>query len=266
MAARHVIRVQPRPYAYAFTWRYTAPFSSEQFEFKAETKKLLEIVANSLYKDKDVFVRELLSNASDALEKYRFMAVQKEGTTTEGLDIRISLDEEKRVITIQDGGIGMTKQEMIDNLGTIARSGSREFVSSSLGNSAHNIIGQFGVGFYSSFIVGHTVDVTSRHESDAKAYTWTSDGSGHFQVRESDEIGFPRGTRVSIFLKPDCAQFAKRNEIEKIIERYSNFIAFPITLNGQLLERVQAIWSKSKSDVTAEEHQRFFEYLSGSKN
>lgn len=154
-------------------------FSAERMEFKAETKKLLDIVAKSLYTDSEVFIRELLSNASDALEKQRFSA-----QANEDLMVNIEIHPNKNQIIIQDNGIGMSRQELIDNLGTIAKSGSKEFIkklSDEGSDHSSNIIGQFGVGFYSSFIVADYVDVVSRVEG-GKAHKWSSDGSGTFDI------------------------------------------------------------------------------------
>ena len=165
-----------------------------------------------------------------------------------------------------DTGVGMSKQEMIDNLGTIARSGSKQFLQDNNDNLiADKIIGQFGVGFYSTFIVGDTVEVTSRSEPENQAFIWTSDGSGTFEVSESEESNFPRGTRIRVYLKPESASFAKRSEIEKTIERYSNFISFPILINNDKLNLQQAIWSRSRNSISSEEYSKFFEFLTNSK-
>ncbi|CAK84369.1 unnamed protein product (macronuclear) [Paramecium tetraurelia] len=237
----------------------------EKHEFKAETKKLLDIVAKSIYTDKDVFLRELLSNASDALEKQRFLATQKGEQVPSDLEIKIDLDEQKRTITIEDSGIGMTKQEMIDNLGTIARSGSKQFLEQVGSQMNDKIIGQFGVGFYSSFIVGDTVEVVSKSERSDKTYVWVSDGTGTFEISEAKDYFQGRGTKITIHLRPDQAIFSKKAEVLKTIQRYSNFINYPIVVNGERQNIVSAIWVRNKNEITPEDYNKFYEYISNSK-
>ncbi|CAD8157819.1 unnamed protein product [Paramecium octaurelia] len=237
----------------------------EKHEFKAETKKLLDIVAKSIYTDKDVFLRELLSNASDALEKQRFLATQKGEQVPSDLEIKIELDEQKRTITIEDSGIGMTKQEMIDNLGTIARSGSKQFLEQVGAQMNDKIIGQFGVGFYSSFIVGDTVEVVSKSDRSEKTYVWVSDGTGTFEISEAKDYFQGRGTKITIHLKPDQAIFSKKTEVLKTIQRYSNFINYPIVVNGERQNIVSAIWVRNKNEITPEDYNKFYEYISNSK-
>jgi TNF receptor-associated protein 1 len=204
----------------ARTHRHAAPLSllrptfsfstgKEVLEFKAETKKLLDIVAKSLYTDSEVFVRELLSNASDALEKQRF----KEQSSAD-LTINVELFPAKNQLVIQDNGIGMSRQALIDLLGTIARSGSKEFVQgleSETGSSSakDNIIGQFGVGFYSAFIVSDLVEVTSREEG-GPANRWSSDGSGTFEVQEVEDEGLSRGTKIVLHIKEGQKKFVEK--------------------------------------------------------
>jgi TNF receptor-associated protein 1 len=207
----------------------------------------LDIVAKSLYTDHEVFLRELLSNASDALEKQRFANPSASDTLT----VNVSVNETKKQIIIEDNGVGMTKDELINNLGTIARSGSREFVEKiqkgeAANNTAENIIGQFGVGFYSSFIVSDYVEVVSKTEKSDKAYVWSSDGSGVYEIGDTAHPGFDRGTRIILHLKPDCEKFCNLKEVQTIIQKYSNFINYPITVNGEKLNLVKAIWSRDK--------------------
>jgi TNF receptor-associated protein 1 len=241
--------------------------NKEQMGFKAETKKILEIVTHSLYTDKEIFLRELLSNCSDALEKQRFMEVTgKLPMTGEPLYVSINTNEKTRTITIYDSGVGMTRQEMIDNLGTIARSGTQNFLKTiqeskeSKGNES--LIGQFGVGFYSSFIVGEYVEVISKPQNNEKAYCWISDGNGEFTISDVENCDFKRGTKVVIHLKPDCRDFVKPAELQKIIKKYSNFISYSIKLNGEIVNNLQAIWYRDRKDVTEEEYQKFFEVVS----
>lgn len=243
----------------------------ENLDFKAETKRLLDIVAKSLYQDKEVFLRELLSNAADALEKQRYMQMSgKDVAPGEPLQISVVISEAKKQIIIQDTGIGMNKNELVENLGTIASSGSRKFLDQVSKESTNvslsdKIIGQFGVGFYSSFIVGDSVQVISKNISDPNAYLWVSDGSGKFEVSQIGDPGFQRGTRIIIHLKPDCLQFSKFDDVKKIIQKYSNFINFPIFLNGEKMNLVGALWAKDKKEITDDEYKQFWEYISNSQ-
>lgn len=234
----------------------------ENMVFKAETKRLLDIVAKSIYTDKDVFIRELLSNASDALEKQRYFEItgKSKPIANQNLEIEVWLDDKKRQLVIFDTGCGMSRQSLVDDLGTIARSGSQRFLESvkkdkledqSIGDK---IIGQFGVGFYSSFIVGDLVEVISKPIGQQEAYSWVSDGSGTFNISKVDNPDFERGTKIIINLKADCSKFCDKSEIKKIIQRYSNFINFPIAINGEQFNLIQAIWSRSKSEIKDEEY------------
>ena len=239
----------------------------QKMEFKAETRKLLDIVAKSIYTDKEVFVRELMSNASDALEKQRYSEVSGKGEIRDiPLEISVFTNERERTLTIMDHGIGMTKAEAIDNLGTIAKSGSQEFVKSINDNSSSldSIIGQFGVGFYSSFIVADSVEVLSKSDK-GNTIRWTSDGSGDFEVSEVEGADIQRGTRVTIFLKPDSKIFSKPAEIEKIIKKYSLFISYPIKLNGEVVNSLQALWYRDIKQVTEDEYDKFYETLANTK-
>ena len=239
--------------------------------FKTETKKLLDIVTHSLYTDKEIFLRELLSNCSDALEKQRYLEVTGQlAMTGEPLLITITTNEKNKTITLFDSGVGMTREELIDNLGTIAKSGTQNFVKSvkeqqKEGTSNEALIGQFGVGFYSSFIVGDTVEVISKAQKEGKAHHWISDGNGEFQISDVENVDFKRGTKVIIHLKTECRDFCKTSELLKIIKKYSNFISYTIKLNGEVVNNVQAIWFREKKDVAADEYQKFFELISNSK-
>ena len=238
-------------------------------EFQAETKKLLDIVANSLYTDKEVFVRELVSNASDALEKRRHAALTSEGAEAEAgeaaageMQIRVTTDADANTLTIEDSGIGMTRDELIANLGTIARSGSRNFLQSLEGGqaAATNVIGQFGVGFYSVFMVADRVTVYSRRVGADDAYCWRSSGDGAYELSEAENVA--PGTKIVIELKADEKSFASRFAIEQNIRKYSNFVGFPIVVDGERVNTVEAIWGKSKNEVTEEEHADFYRYVS----
>jgi len=241
-------------------------------EYKAETKKLLDIVAKSLYTDSHVFIRELLSNASDALEKQRYQQLTgNDMTEGDPLQISVLTNEAKRQIIIQDTGIGMSREEMTDNLGTIARSGSKNFIKNLEDKEANTkdledgIIGQFGVGFYSAFIVGDTVEVYSKRNNDEDAHCWVSDGSGTFTVSKVNSFSLDRGTKIVIHLRPEYSNFSRKEEVEKIITKYSNFISHPIYLNGERSNKVVALWSRSKSEINEEDYKKFWEYISKSK-
>mmetsp|Transcript_41402 Transcript_41402/g.43323 ORF Transcript_41402/g.43323 Transcript_41402/m.43323 type:complete len:742 (+) Transcript_41402:1-2226(+) len=238
--------------------------------FKAETKKLLDIVTHSLYTDKEIFLRELLSNCSDALEKQRYLETSGKLTMSgDPLFISINTNEKTKTISIYDSGVGMTREEMIDNLGTIAKSGTQNFVSqmkSSGSSTNESLIGQFGVGFYSSFIVGDQVEVISKPQTDSKASQWVSDGSGEFQISDVENPGFSRGTKIIIHLKPECRDFCRGAEIIKIAKKHSNFISYSIKVNGEKINDVQAIWYRDRKEITKEEYQRFYEVVNnGSK-
>jgi TNF receptor-associated protein 1 len=245
--------------------------NKENLGFKAETKKLLDIVTHSLYTDKEIFLRELLSNASDALEKQRFLEVTgKLNMIGEPLYISITTNEKNKTVTIFDSGVGMTREEMIDNLGTIAKSGTQSFLKNfkdvqSQGTSPESLIGQFGVGFYSSFIVGDTVEVISKPQDSPRAYHWVSDGNGEFQISDVENPDFKRGTKVIIHLKSECRDFCRPTEIQKIIKKYSNFISYTIKLNGEVTNNLQAIWYREKKDVTADDYQKFYEMIANTK-
>eukprot|EP00937_MAST-01D_sp_MAST-1D-sp2_P005985 g5985.t1 len=243
--------------------------ASETHGFQAETRQLLDIVTNSLYTDKEVFVRELVSNASDALEKLRHLQVT--GLEIEQpelpLEIRLSRDEAANTLTIQDTGVGLSRQDMIDSLGTIARSGSKAFVQELAekgggSDAAEGIIGQFGVGFYSVFMVAKRVQVFSRSaKADAgeAAHCWSSDGSGSYDIVEAE--GVDRGTTIVIELDDAHKEYTSQYRVESIIKKYSNFVNFPIVLDGAAVNTVTALWTKSKNEVTEAEYADFYKFI-----
>lgn len=242
---------------------------SEVREFQAETRMLLDIVARSLYSEKEVFVRELVSNASDALERLRYMRLTEPDSLSAQsaeapLEIHIATDKLAGTFTIQDTGIGMTREEMVDSLGTIAHSGSKEFLKKLSANdtNAGAIIGQFGVGFYSAFMVADRVEVFSQSRcAGAKAVRWSSDGSGQYEISEAE--GVQEGTKIVLTLKPDFSDFADPEFVGKVIEKYSNFVGSPIYLNGRQVNTLQALWLLDPRDVTQAQHDEFYRYLSG---
>eukprot|EP00574_Skeletonema_japonicum_P003577 CAMPEP_0201714254 /NCGR_PEP_ID=MMETSP0593-20130828/811_1 /ASSEMBLY_ACC=CAM_ASM_000672 /TAXON_ID=267983 /ORGANISM="Skeletonema japonicum, Strain CCMP2506" /LENGTH=744 /DNA_ID=CAMNT_0048203519 /DNA_START=21 /DNA_END=2255 /DNA_ORIENTATION=- len=265
--------------------------SGEEMEFQAETRQLLDIVTHSLYTDKEVFLRELVSNASDALEKLRH--VQATGIISGSgdqesipLEIRITTDEAANTLTITDTGIGMSKEEMVSNLGTIARSGSKAFVhemnlkaqgadANDVDPFGEGIIGRFGVGFYSGFMVSDKVDVRSKSagkvsdnetqitETDDGPIVWESTGSGKYSISDlSEDIRQDRGTSVVLHLKPELSQYSNESTIETILKKYSNFVGFPIFLNGNRVNTIDAIWLQEPKTVEEDKHSAFYKYVS----
>merc|ERR1712137_127238 len=236
---------------------------SSRHEFQAETRKLLDIVAKSLYTEKEIFIRELVSNASDALEKFRQTQVAGEPIIDSYIEpeIHITADNESNTITIQDFGIGMTDKELIENLGTIARSGTKEYVQKA--ESSQTLIGQFGVGFYSCFMVADNVEVFSRSATEGSTgYLWKSDGSGSYELAEAE--GVSRGTKIILQMREDCKEFSGEKVLKDILNKHSNFVNFKIKLNGNQINTVQAIWTLPKNEVTEEQHEQFYKFISHS--
>jgi molecular chaperone HtpG len=237
----------------------------EKHEFQAEIAQLLDLVVHSLYTDKEIFVRELISNAADATEKLRFLKTSGAEVVDPDAPLRISIstDETAKTITFADAGVGMTKDELIENLGTIAHSGSKTFLEqlrerAQDGSVDATLIGQFGVGFYSAFMVADKVVVYSRSaKPDEPGWIWTSDGRSSYEIEPASDLS--RGTKVVVHLKD--AEFASEWRIESIIKRYSNFVPVPIELNGKEINTVQALWTRNKSDVKPEEYDEFYKYI-----
>ena len=247
----------------------------ETFAFQAETRRLLDIVTNSLYTDKEVFVRELVSNASDALEKCRHDFLAR-GEDPGALEVAIRTDEERGTFSITDTGLGMSKEDLIANLGVIARSGSRAFVEGLDGEDAASdvnaassaIIGKFGVGFYSAFMVSDRVDVFSS-TGDGTAHAWSSAGDGEFtieQCRVGDGVDEApsRGTRIVLRVKDSERSLATSAwSVESTLKKYSAFVGFPVTLNGERVNAIDALWTRNEKDVTDEEATAFYRFVSG---
>ena len=235
----------------------------EKHEFQAEIKQLLDIVIHSLYTEKEIFVRELISNSSDALEKIRHVKLTEKEIFDKDLDleIKISTDDTANTITIQDFGIGMTKDELVNSLGTIAHSGSKQFLEAleQGGEKNENLIGQFGVGFYSAFMVAKEVKVYSRSwKEDAPGHVWTSSGAGEYEIEEVE--GQRRGTKIVVLLNEDDKQFASDSNIKEIVKRYSSFVQFPIKLNGDVVNTIDALWLRNKSEIKDEEYTEFYKF------
>jgi molecular chaperone HtpG len=237
----------------------------ETHQFQTEIQQLLDIVIHSLYTDREIFVRELVSNAADACERLRFL--QSSGETVYQAEVPLTIsvmaDEKEKTLTFADTGIGMTRDDLISNLGVIAHSGTKKFIEALKAGDRKvdaNLIGQFGVGFYSSFMVADKVTVLTRsHLPSQDGWRWTSEGASGYQIEPAGDLR--RGTRIVLHLKEQTQSFLKDYEIERIIKRYSNFVPFPIDLNGKALNTVQAVWSRNKNEIKDEEYNQFYQYI-----
>ncbi len=239
-----------------------APMSTtEKHTFQAEIAQLLEIVIHSLYTDKEIFVRELISNAADASEKLKFLQTSGAEMIEPDAPLKISVatDDQAKSITFTDNGLGMTHGELVDNLGTIAHSGSKAFLEqlkASKGDA--NLIGQFGVGFYSAFMVAEKVTVFTRsYQPGEQGWIWTSDGQTGYEIEPAGELS--RGTKIVLQLRD--TEFAQSSRVEHIIRHYSNFVPIPIELNGNAVNTVQALWMKSKSEITDADYEEFYKFV-----
>jgi len=250
----------------------------ENLEFKAEIKDLLSLVINSVYSNKDIFLRELVANAADAIDKARFLSLTKPEMSRDW-EIRLEADKDAKTITISDNGVGMSRTELVENLGTIAHSGTKAFVQAiekakaEGGRSAPELIGQFGVGFYSAFMAAERVTVETLKDGEESAWKWTSDGQSEFTV---EEIGKETpGTRVTLYLKPDYEQYMDYWRISELIRKYSDFIEYPIRmkhivkkeenkeeLEDSTLNTMKAIWLRPESEVTEDEYNQFYQHIS----
>jgi len=236
----------------------------QTLEFQAEVKQMLDIVINSLYTDREIFLRELVSNAADALEKIRYRTITDKDIVDADLPLEITIDvnEQDKTLTISDAGIGMTREELVANLGTIARSGSKAFLQqlAETDQKDLNLIGQFGVGFYSAFMVAKQVRVLTRSfVPDAEGCEWVSDGVGSYTIEPAP--GLTRGTKIILELKDDAGEFASSESIKRIIKRYSNFVPFPINVGDEKINTVQAIWVRNKNEITDEEYTEFYKFI-----
>ena len=245
--------------------------STENHAFQAEVSRLLDIVAHSLYSNREIFLRELISNASDACDKLRYLALTDAELLPEGEELKVELAVSSKSITVTDNGIGMSHDELIENLGTIARSGTGAFLDqieqSGDGKADTSLIGQFGVGFYSAFMVADQVAVTSRKAGETTAHTWTSDGKGEFTVDSAPE-DTPRGTKIVLTIKKDAKEFLDRDRLRHIVKAYSDHIALPIVLTAakkdeddERLNEASALWARSKSDITEDQYREFYHHV-----
>ncbi len=252
--------------------------------FQAEVKQLLQLMIHSLYSNKEIVLRELISNASDAADKLRFEAISN-GSLYENdseLKIRVSFDKDARTLTIADNGIGMRREEVINNIGTIAKSGTKEFFQNLTGDQAKdaNLIGQFGVGFYSSFIIADKVTLITRRAGETEAIKWESSGEGDFTIETTEKAG--RGTEVILHLREGEDEFLNDWKLKTIVRKYSDHITLPIVMKksewkdgengegGQMIttdedetiNKASALWARSKSDITEEEYNEFYKHVS----
>jgi molecular chaperone HtpG len=263
------------------------------YQFQTEVNQLLTLIIHSLYSNKEIFLREIVSNASDALDKLKYLTVSDE--SYKGVQfsprIDISFDEDAKTLTVRDTGIGMDDKDIISNLGTIARSGTKAFIEQLAADAKKdsNLIGQFGVGFYSAFMVANKIEVISKKASASKVWKWTSDGKGEYDLAEADDTAFPllegvgegsHGTAVVMYLNDDDKEFASRWKIEDIVKRYSDHIAFPIYIHyvkkeygdkgevkseapvAEQINDASAIWQKSKSELKDDDYKSFYKSLS----
>ncbi|MGH7007795.1 MAG: molecular chaperone HtpG, partial [Stellaceae bacterium] len=241
--------------------------TAEKRNFEAEVSRLLEIVAHSLYSEREVFLRELVSNASDACDRLRYLALTQPELVKGDTAYRITLtaDAAARTLTVADNGIGMSRDELIDNLGTIARSGTSAFVKNLSGDQRKDValIGQFGVGFYSAFMVADGVEVLSRRAGEETAHLWVSNGKGDYTVDSGTKES--RGTAVTLHLKEDAAEFTDPARLRAVVKRHSDHIAVPIVLRDQgkdeTINAASALWLRPKSEIAAEQYRKFYHHV-----
>jgi molecular chaperone HtpG len=235
-------------------------------EFQAETKQVLRLVIHSLYSHKEIFLRELISNASDACEKLRFEAIAKPDLMGgDSLNVTLTPDSSAGTLSVKDNGIGMSEAEIIDNLGTIARSGTKKFLETLSGDSAKDaqLIGQFGVGFYSAFIVADKVTVLTKR-SDAPAVRWESDGEGQYQIEAADKTD--RGTEVILHLRDEDKEFLEGARLRQLVRKYSDHLSIPVVLKtgdeSETVNQAKAFWTRPKSELKDEDYQAFYKHIS----
>ncbi|WP_417383237.1 molecular chaperone HtpG [Gimesia sp.] len=237
----------------------TAP---EKFTFQAEIKKLLDLLSHSLYQNREIAIRELISNASDALDKFRFISLTDESAKEDQpLEIRLEPDSENRILAIVDNGVGMTHDELIENIGTIAHSGSLDFLSKAAGDKKEEVslIGKFGVGFYSAFMLADKVEVLTRSYQDESGYKWESDGTGSFTIEPQADL--PRGTSIRLHLRKDLDEYTDETRLKFILKKYSTFVPYPIKIGEELVNDQKPIWIEPKTQLTQEQYDGFYQYL-----
>lgn len=242
--------------------------NEEKLKFSAEISKVLQLMIHSLYTNKDIFLRELISNASDACDKLRYAALTETNLMEDGseLAITIEINPEQKLITISDNGIGMNREELIANLGTIAKSGTQEFISKITGDAKKDmpLIGQFGVGFYSSFMVADKISVISTRAGTKESFLWESDGVGEFTVKKAEKS--PRGTKITLHLKDGTDDYLDSFRIRHIVQTYSDHISFPIYLldedkNPEKINTASALWMRPKSEISDDQYNEFYHHV-----
>ena len=241
----------------------TETLEKETFSFQTEVGQLLEIVAGSLYSNREVFLRELVSNASDACDKLRYAALTDASLApAEDFAISLEIDAKKKTLSISDNGIGMNHADLLATLGTIAKSGTSAFIEAlkSDDNDKPGLIGQFGVGFYSAFMVASNVDVLTRKADETAGWLWSSDGKGEFSIQSAERAG--AGTTVTLHLKKDAKEFAEEARIRHIIKTYSEHISFPVKLGEETLNTAEALWTQPAKDITDEQYAEFYRQTS----
>ena len=245
----------------------TQETATETRSFQAEVSRLLDIVAHSLYSEKEIFLRELISNASDACDRLRYAALTEPSLAEGAADFRVVLTPVKssRTLTVADNGIGMNHDELIENLGTIARSGTAAFVNQLTGDAKKDmsLIGQFGVGFYSAFMVADRVEVLSRKAGDSEGWRWVSDGRGSFTIEPAPNV--PRGARITLHMREDDGDYLEPHRIRQIVKTYSDHIALPIVLadgnKEETINSASALWTRPRAEITAEQYKEFYHHV-----
>lgn len=241
---------------------------SDKLNFQADVSKMLDIVVNSLYSEKQIFLRELISNASDACDKLKYMALTHPDIARESGEMKIWItpDAEKNMLTVADNGIGMNRDDLINHLGTIAKSGTADFVKNASDNgSAVDLIGQFGVGFYSAFMVADKVEILTRRAGEDKAWFWVSNGVDGFEIREAEKN--TNGTEIKLFLKQDEKNYTDSIYLRQIIRTYSDHINYPIVLclgeaGEETVNSASALWTRNKAEITPEQYKEFYHHVS----
>ena len=242
----------------------------QEFEYKAEMKQLLHLIVHSLYTQPEVAIRELISNASDALHKIRFRQLTDKNILNPEAPLRIDLavDSDAQTFSITDTGIGMTRDDLTERIGTVASSGTLEFLEQMKEGDTPfdaNLIGQFGIGFYSVFMLTNEITIETRHaDADSKGFRWQSTGEGKFTIKEIERL--QRGTQISFKLKDESKEFSQSYRVEQVITKYSNFVDFPVSVNGEQVNTVSALWHKNRNEVTEEERNEFYKFISNDLN
>ena len=248
---------------------------AEKLEFQTEVSQLLKLMINSVYSEKEVFVRELVSNASDACDKLRYLATTKEKLLQSDPDLKIKIEINKKdnLVTIVDNGIGMNKKDLVSNLGTIARSGTAQFIKEATETKDLSLIGQFGVGFYSAFMVASDLKVVTRKAGENKLWIWKSDGESNFTIEESDDLdqlNSNRGTKIILTITKENKEFLDKTRIEEIIRKYSDHISIPIFVQNsgdkeeekpEAINSALALWTRPKNKITKDQYKEFYNHV-----